>query len=245
MPRVTFVEGPMKPAVLVNVDRFLAEGRFRDMYEPETTLAAQRIVKPGMTCIDVGANIGWYTALFDRLCSPGGQVWAIEPITWHDVEALREFLPTLRGVLRYGLDATRDRRSVQKDYRAWTLIPCEPSLVGKTDVRVVEFAPLDDLVQQFLPAQRVHVIKIDVDGAEVRVLRGAVKLLTRDHPTLVLEIAPQFTELLGDHSYEGLALLESLGYGLFHEVTDVRMTPAQIVAGVPHWSSWNIICRPV
>src|SRR5579859_1173929 len=58
-------------------------------YEPEVTRVFQERVKPGMTVLDVGANIGYFSLLAARLMGETGAVWAFEPVP-HVVEILRQ-----------------------------------------------------------------------------------------------------------------------------------------------------------
>ena len=49
-------------------------------YEPSTSNVACEVIKPGMTVVDVGANVGYFTLLFASLVGSRGQVYAFEPL---------------------------------------------------------------------------------------------------------------------------------------------------------------------
>ena len=53
---------------------------FTGEYESAITKIFTQIIKPGDVCLDVGANIGWYTTLFQKLVGPTGKVHAFEPV---------------------------------------------------------------------------------------------------------------------------------------------------------------------
>jgi hypothetical protein len=71
---------------------------------------------------------------------------------------------------------------------------------------------IDDVVPE-LGLTRVDVVKIDVEGAEVLVLRGARETLMRFHPKLVMEVLPDHLANLNTSVEELLSLLNELGYG--------------------------------
>lgn len=53
---------------------------FLGSYEPFCTETIRKYITSGSICLDVGANIGWYTTLFQSLCGSTGQVHAFEPV---------------------------------------------------------------------------------------------------------------------------------------------------------------------
>lgn len=169
-------------------------------------------VRAGSTVIDVGANIGFFTVRLARWATPGGRVIAIEPDV-NNIALLR------RAVTRAGLEAGVD---IVPGVAAETpgtlrlrLNPHHPADHRLGDEGVpVQAHTLDGLLaERGWPA--VSLIKIDVQGAEIRVLRGARETLTRFHPALYVEIDDGALAQAGFSAAELIAELTGFGYCLF------------------------------
>ncbi|PIR49787.1 hypothetical protein COU79_02960 [Candidatus Peregrinibacteria bacterium CG10_big_fil_rev_8_21_14_0_10_54_7] len=168
----------------------------------------------GMTILDVGAHTGYYSCLFSSLVGTHGRVYSFEPDPW-SFEVLRNH--------------TRHRENIQQI----------PSAVGDTvqqsrffpntrnransslfpgpfseDQIEVEMTTIDSFCnKQHL--SRIDALKIDVEGAETTVLRGAKNLLTSHPPAwIAIELNPQ-EMLKGGHNAADLCtFLHNFGYGL-------------------------------
>jgi FkbM family methyltransferase len=161
----------------------------------------------GALIIDVGANIGFFTERFARWVGEAGRVIAIEP------EAVN-FAELGRRMARKGLAARIDARLAAADAAPGTVhLVLNPDHPGDHKLgssgRPVDAVTLDDLV----PADRpVALIKIDVQGAELRVLAGATRILERDHPALFIEVDPVGLMQFGGSVDALLHTLEAQGY---------------------------------
>ena len=183
---------------------------FRENYEPEL-IYLERLLSPGSIFIDVGANMGIYTLVASRLVGEGGRVIAFEPST-QSFPLLQQniALNSLTNVCAFPL-ALSDSTG-----KAWLYHPGIPdgNSLGRdpawgNDAEEVATETLDHMVEQaFL--KRVDVIKIDVEGAEELVLRGATKVLTSIRPAIIFEVNPGFSALLGLSAQGASKLLESL-----------------------------------
>ena len=71
--------------------------------------------------------------------------------------------------------------------------------------------PIDDVLRE-LNLTRVDAIKVDVEGAEVYVLRGAIDTLKRFHPKLVVEVVPEQLANLGSTRDDLTSLIKDAGY---------------------------------
>jgi len=149
-------------------------------------------IRPGGAAVDVGANKGSYVPWLSRAAGPAGRVVAFEP-----QPELAEYLA--RTCRAAGLDNVVVQAAGASD-RAGILplrIPGErgPSpgasfaaaVGGRPSGRVVE-APVVSLDEFFRgEPRRISAIKIDVEGHELAVLRGARELIERHEPTVVVE----------------------------------------------------------
>lgn len=164
--------------------------------EYETTLWLREVVKPGMTVIDVGANVGQMTLEMAHLVGPSGKVIAIEPAPGN-VEILRKHVRKNgfgdRVTIIEAACSDIDGESVDLKIfgTAAGTVGSGHTIVSETSgaadacgiptlfIRVPTVA-LDTLCERL----SIHpgVIKIDVEGAELSVLKGAGHILAHDKP---------------------------------------------------------------
>jgi FkbM family methyltransferase len=172
-------------------------------YEEAEAAALRASVRPETVAIDAGAHAGLITTVLADAVGPDGRVWSIEPgaetakrlrhaveLSGHaNVEVIEAAASDEEGELRL---------SVGRD-------PALTQVVGEAAGRTVPAVTLD-AVWSARGEPEVSVVKIDVEGAELSVLRGAAQLLERWHPTLLLEAN-------GERERDALlAILEPLGY---------------------------------
>jgi len=164
------------------------------LHERALSEALDRLVRPGMTVADVGANIGKHTlALADRV-GAGGHVHAFEPFPGN-VERLRYHVRTAglsdRVTIRAGAvnDGSVDRVALHPGRghsgAEWNIVGHDADGTPTDAELYVPAFRLDDV---FPPGQRLDVLKIDVEGAEHLVLRGMRRLLEEQRPALVIEV---------------------------------------------------------
>jgi len=178
----------------------------------------QKALPPDGIFLDVGANIGIHALAAARhVAAGGGAVVAFEPHP-QNFETLTHNLTQngLRHVLAHnvGLAEAPDVLTCQGAARGgnWSLASRgEHSF----EVRLLR---LDDYLDDG-PLPRLDVMKIDVEGAEVRVLRGAQRTLARFRPVIVFEVCPAWLRRLNTNTAELLATLEDLGYTI-HPLPD-------------------------
>jgi FkbM family methyltransferase len=165
---------------------------------------------PSDIAIDVGANLGWYTALLSRLSEPGARIFAFEP----DPETYRLLCENLRGNGAAGVTPLNlalgeaPGTAVLHRYKAsnngrHTLSPGSDGGGGACEVRV---ETLDSFcASRGLGESRIRFLKIDVEGFEYRVLRGGGSLLRRCDCILLEfnrgENAQQLLQLLADAGF--------------------------------------------
>lgn len=167
-------------------------------------------VSQGMTVVDVGANVGVYTSLFAQLVGPSGRVIALEPApdNWR---ALNKALTTNRwnNVEIHQLAAAD--RSGRMYFERSSYNSGNNALSLKSDregAESVEVVRLDDL----LAGRKVDFIKIDVQGWEAAVLRGAQQTLEGNRPLRVrTEVWPAGLARAGSSPDEVVGLLECRG----------------------------------
>jgi FkbM family methyltransferase len=188
----------------------------RENYEKEL-LHLDRFVSPGMVVIDGGANCGIYTILAAKLVGPSGLVFSFEPG--------REAFSILEKNVRLNrLENVRTFHAALSDKKGTATLyhlgdaPNSYSL-GAPDTTDVAFEEVTTRsLGQVVPediAQRTGLIKLDVEGAEELVLRGAQSILARSHPTIIFEANGPSAKRLGLSPTGSWKLLHRLGYRFF------------------------------
>jgi len=148
-------------------------------YEREKQRAFAAAVEPTMTVFDIGANVGFYTLIASRLVGPRGRVVAFEPLP-RNVDYLRRHVSMNAASNVTVIEAAVAERGGTGMLKEGSG-PAEGALSSCGDV-MVRLVALDLLTD--LPAP--DVMKIDVEGAEFEVLRGAAATLRTHRPTIFL-----------------------------------------------------------
>jgi FkbM family methyltransferase len=171
-------------------------------------------LKPGQVVYDVGANIGFFTIICSRLVGPGGRVYAFEPMP-ESAATLRHnvavnSLENAVVVEKAASSTTGEAELLISDWSAFHALKVEG--ISPTEhargVVAVETITLDDFVSTG-GGQPPDVVKIDVEGAELEVIKGAAGLLASRRPLLICELHgtnPDFVLLIESHGYEARAL---------------------------------------
>jgi FkbM family methyltransferase len=222
-------------------------------FEPTTCRALAAHVKPGMTALDVGANIGSYTLHLARLVGAAGRVHAFEPTAFAYAKLSRNLslnpeLASRVAAHQCFLTGVLSNDVPHDVYASWPL-------AARSDVHPKHFGQpkstngasattLDRFVaENGDPA--IGAIKIDVDGFECDVLAGARAILSRHKPVLVMELTPYVLEERGCSAAALISLLLLHGYRLFDEKTEKELCTdaASISRMVRDGESVNVIAR--
>jgi FkbM family methyltransferase len=185
---------------------------FRELYEPEL-IHLGKLLSPGKVFIDVGANFGIYTLVASKLVGAAGKVIALEP-TAQSFAILRQNI-----ALNHCANVRPFQTALtQTSGKAWLYHGWDP--VGNSlgmdplcgdEGEEVQTESLDHLLEENGIAH-VDVIKIDVEGAEELVLRGATRTLTTNRPVVIFEYNPGCSARLSLAPHGARDYLESLGY---------------------------------
>jgi FkbM family methyltransferase len=187
------------------------------LYDPNELSLLAQVLKPGMTVVDAGANMGLYTLFASRKVGDEGRVLAIEP-------SQRE-LGIIRGNVELNGLTNVTVAPVALSNRAAELellvAPIEKSghntlgafgfdtpLDHREKVRALR---LDDLLRE-QKIGRVDVMKIDIEGGEEAALRGAAETIRAHHPVLFLELSHRSLQHQGSSAAKLLSLLAEFGY---------------------------------
>lgn len=182
-------------------------GLVRGALEPSVQEALRRNVAPGMTVYDIGANLGFFTLVAARLAGPAGRVIAFEPVP-ESAEFARE-TARLNGLRQIRVDgrAVSDRtgraRFLQTAEASWSHLADRGPHRDTQITRDVWTVALDDAVGAGeLPPP--DVVKVDVEGSELAVIRGMSRILERRRPVVICEVHEtnaEFVEAMAAHDY--------------------------------------------
>jgi FkbM family methyltransferase len=219
-------------------------------FEPIETALFAEAVGVGEIAVDIGANIGYYTLLFAKRVGAAGRVIAFEPdpdncrILARNLAESRYENVTICPAAVSDTDATLQlfRSAANRmDHRTY----------DAGEAREMVTVPAVSLDVYFADNLRpIHWIKMDIQGAELRALRG-MKGVLRANPEIVLvtEYWPYGLACSGADPAEYLAELAALGFQL--EEIDERAkrvgstTPQALARFNPSdkWDSTNLVCR--
>ena len=201
-------------------------------FEWDLIRAYRRTIRFGATVLDIGANIGAHTLPLADHVGPDGQVIAIEATAYAvgKLQANLALNPALAArvhVLHCLLTETDDAPAETAIASSWPLSATpdesDPMCGAAKSVGAARHASLDTVLRD-LPARRVDWIKLDVDGHELSVLRGAKGILARDHPGIFMELAPYCYAGTPNGFADLVALLAGLGYR-FHRLPSLAPLP--------------------
>lgn len=172
-------------------------------------------VKNGDVCIDVGANVGMYSIMLSRICGKNGTVLSFEPTpeVFHYLsKIIRNGINKLSNVKLYQMALGNHTGNVSLIFQNEKNGEISDTLtrIGE-DQGAVRMTTLDAVVKK-LELREVNFIKIDVEGYELKVLKGSVELLQKYHPILLMEIDNMWLARYGSSYEEILSFLSSLGY---------------------------------
>jgi FkbM family methyltransferase len=238
-------EGFLRQGSESDGERLVRVGRFAYDQEPEIRQLAA-LVGEGETVLDVGANGGQYTYTLARLVGRAGRVICVEPLP-----ELAEYLRQAAGELDLPIEVVACAAS-DRDGSAELHIPLEDgrrllaqgSLIAHgADQFVTIDVPLrrlDDIAAG--APSRISFVKIDVEGHELGVLRGATATLARHRPVLLVEIERRHSPAPIDETFRFLA---DLGYaGSFLDDRGGSQPLSAFAPDVHHTPRHDILALP-
>jgi FkbM family methyltransferase len=184
-----------------------------------------KFIKRGDTVIDVGGNMGFFILILNELVSNTGKMYSFEPSRiLRDRLASTVQINNIKNVEIINLalgekEGTTSLYYNPKQSGLSSIVSHEENGFLKEEIKITT---LDNFSKQF--SSRISFIKIDTEGYEPQVLRGAKELIKKDKPVIYIELG-------GDHletSVEALKILKELGYYCEAEEVDLSKTLAGI-----------------
>lgn len=182
-------------------------------FEPKLTEVFKQMVTPGDVVVDIGANIGYFTLLASDLVGEQGKVYAFEPAP-ENFALLNKSLVANGAVnvhaVQKALSSSGGSGRLLLGEENWGSHRIVQTVTDGQSVEV-EMISMDEFFDN--GNQKVDAIKIDAEGSEIRILRGASRVL-KNNPDLVLfsELNPKLLGTDGHSPNEYVRLLVDQGF---------------------------------
>jgi FkbM family methyltransferase len=158
-------------------------------WEPKVVRAVTEIVRPGMTVIDIGAHVGFYSLFFAKCVGTGGRVFAFEPLPGNFALLQKNVrLNQLRNV------HVRNQAVFSRTQQITITTSDDQPNPGNGSIHNeaghehyrVEAVSMDEFCEE--QSLRPDILKMDVEGTEYDVLLGAKETINRCRPNLLIEL---------------------------------------------------------
>lgn len=222
----------------------VSDGLFAGTFEVSERQTFAALLEPGMTVVDIGAHAGLYTLAASRRVGPGGRVIAFEPSPRERARLLKHIQlnhcgnVTIESMALGDADGEADLFVVQDHETGCNSL--RPGNVGEVRPVRVAVRRLDDYLARG-GIERVDVVKMDIEGAELSVLRGAERLFRSLRPVLLCEIEEARIQPWGYQGRDIVDLLLGWGYSWFAIAAGGALQPLD-----PKLSTFsgNFVARP-
>jgi FkbM family methyltransferase len=166
----------------INTDMLLG------LHEPNTFEVFREVVKRGMTVIDIGANVGYFSICLDKLVGSEGKVYAFEPVpstfaalermldrnSCRNTVAIQKAISGQNGYVDFFLSHTHYMSSLSVNWAG-----AASQTIRVPSVRLDDFVRTENIELDF--------IKMDIEGGGVFALSGMAETIRKNRPFLLLE----------------------------------------------------------
>lgn len=206
--------------------------------EPETADFVTRFLKPGMTFLDIGAHMGEYTLLASRAVGPQGEVHVFEPnrdifqLLRSNVHMNNLGNVVLNNCCVSDLDGERELEVyAESTISSLRLGVNTPPIRNQKLLKVINV--VSTCLDTYWPEhrKRIYLVKIDVEGAELLVLRGAMRLISlpgNETPIWLFEYRSGSYDRFGYHHRDLLAFFKEYDYEILHYEGADRFIPVNM-----------------
>ena len=225
-------------------------------WERSVTDVFLSLVRPGMRVVEIGANVGWYSLLAAEIVGSAGKLVSFEPnprmadILMRNL-SINGFVDRCQVIDKAVFSATRKVEfGIYEKYAAGSGLfaaraqaareqrpaaGLHPRFIDVLQLMEVDAVALDS---HFAPGSKVHIMKIDAEGAEPHIIAGANRLLEENRDMqIILEFAPRLLRLGGSSAEEFYDTIRTLGFRIFRIEQDASLQesgPSELMEGAGH-----------
>ncbi|WP_332810723.1 FkbM family methyltransferase [Sphingomonas sp.] len=222
-------------------------------YEPVESAALMKGATGATVICDIGANIGFYSLHWAKVVAPGGKVHAFEPVpTTYDRLVRNVALNEAADIVRANNQGVGDKRTSVTIYL--------PAFSGSGAASIKNLHPEEQSIEVEAQIDTLDayfeqggidgfdLAKIDVEGAELMVIKGGMASISRHKPLLFIELLRKWSKPFGYHPNDVIMLLRQIGYRCysfegnvlraFDEMTDETVQTNFFFAHPERHQSW-------
>jgi FkbM family methyltransferase len=204
------------------IDCKVSEVIFKEIFEIDELAFVDKYLEEGDVFIDIGSNIGLFTILAAKKVGVNGKVLSFEPCSktykrlLQNIE-LNNFTNIIDPIQHAVSDISGETELKLADggYDAWNSLAM-PSAGVNYNIERIKTISIQDLENQFSFISKAKLIKIDVEGWEMNVLKGGQEFFANaDSPDLMVEFTEENAKNAGYTCKQLYSYLENLGYRIY------------------------------
>lgn len=185
------------------------------VFEPFSSKLVRKIVQPGDTVLDIGANIGYYSVMLSRCVGERGKVLSFEPMEYYREildKNIRQNNISNVEIFPFGFSNKETQYKCIRGDSSATI-----HFYGKQhDFEIIQCKTLDAFCME-KKLDCVDFIKIDVDGHEPCIMQGGNSFFKKYDPTILLEVAHLYYFKQGTFAWDFYSMLKEQGYNIYDE----------------------------
>jgi FkbM family methyltransferase len=203
------------------------------IFESETINFCKKAMKNGDFIFDIGANIGFHTLVFNSLVTPKGKVISFEPEDSNFNKLTNNIsINNISNSISLIKKAASDKNETLKLYLAKDNNLGAHSIFERDELSKefleIPAIKIDDFVIEN-KIEKIDFIKIDVEGAEMQVIKGMTETIKRLKPTFIIEFNNFILEKIGSSSYElKNYIISSFSYSAFKILPDGNLISSNL-----------------
>lgn len=188
-----------------------------DYYEKEDQTVLFNLLENDAVILDIGANIGWYSLLFAKRL-PESKVYSFEPIQdTYKYLTKNIILNGAENVFCFNIGLSEKEDSLTYYYfPGGSVLASEKNLIDCPKAQ--ETVCTVDVLDKFVASQKIDkidLIKCDVEGGELSVIKGGINSIKKFLPIIFIELFERWAVQFNYHPNEVIRILNEVGYGCF------------------------------